>query len=320
MTNFELRTPVLFLIFNRLSPTKEVFEAIRKAQPPRLYVAADGPRLEQPEEKNKVNIVQDYVVSHVDWDCEVKTLFREENLGCRVAISTAIDWFFEQEPEGIILEDDCLPDASFFPYVEELLIRYRTDDRIMVVAGNSFYGYYHQLPYSYFFSRYNHCWGWASWRRAWQYYDHDMSEWPALRNTDWLLTVGDGNRDFQRYWTRIFDRAQEGQIDSWAYRWTFSCWAQSGLSILPSCNLVGNIGFAEDATHTNKGKSNVLSRLPEESLKFPLSHPPIVARTYEAERWTDKNHYGINFVAELKTTLLKIPAIRFAHSVLKRSR
>lgn len=233
MTNTELHTPVLFLIFNRLCTTKKVFETIRQAQPSRLYVAADGPRSELPGEENKVQAVQNYVVSHVDWDCEIKTLFRKENLGCRVAVSTAIDWFFEQEPEGIILEDDCLPDASFFPYAEELLIRYRHDKRIMVIAGNSFYGYNHQLPYSYFFSRYNHCWGWASWRRAWQYYEHDMSQWSALRNTDWLLTVGDGNRDFQRYWTRIFDNVQTEQINSWLIDGFFLVGLRVGLVFCP---------------------------------------------------------------------------------------
>jgi hypothetical protein len=307
MNNSQLSTPILFLIFNRLETTKQVLTAIRQAQPTRLYVAADGPRPNHLGEAEKVQAVRDYVISYINWDCEVKTLFREENLGCRVAVSGAIDWFFEHEAEGIILEDDCIPDASFFPYVEELLNRYRDDERIMVIAGNHFHGEAHQPSYSYFFSRYNHCWGWATWRRAWQHYDHDMSQWPKLRNTNWLITIGDGNRNFQRYWTRIFDQAYAQKVDSWAYRWTFSCWAQSGLTILPALNLVKNIGFDENATHTkSKNGSHKLSTLPLESLTFSLSHPSNVIRDYEADRWSDLNLFKISQINNWKNRLKKI--------------
>lgn len=308
-----LHTPILFLVFNRLDTTKQVFETIRQTQPLRLYIAADGPRLERPEEFSKVQAVQAYITRHVDWDCEVKTLFRKKNLGCRVAVSTAIDWFFEHESEGIILEDDCLPDASFFPYAEELLLRYRNDTRIMAITGNSFYGYDHQLPHSYFFSRYNHCWGWASWRRAWKYYDRDMDAWPTLRDTDWLLMVGDRNKLFQRYWTRIFDRAYAGEIDSWAYRWTFSCWTQSGLSILPAYNLIGNIGFGQDGTNTLK-KDNLLERLPEKSLENPLSHPSTVIRNYKADRWTNQKIFKVTWLYYFRAHLGKIKILRYLWS------
>lgn len=298
---------MLLLTFNRLDSTKEVLKAISKAQPSSIYIASDGPRPDRVGEAEKVQEVRDYVISNINWDGDVKTLFREENLGCRVAVSGAIDWFFEHESEGIILEDDCVPDASFFPYVEELLNRYRDDERIMVIAGNHFPGKAHQPPYSYFFSRYNHCWGWATWRRAWQHYDHDMSQWPKLRNTNWLLTIGDGNRNFQRYWTRIFDQAYAQKVDSWAYRWTFSCWAQSGLTILPALNLVKNIGFDENATHTkSKNGSHKLSTLPLESLTFPLSHPSNVIRDYEADRWTEKNHFKHNWNRYIKSQLRRI--------------
>ena len=305
MNDSQLSTPVLLLIFNRLDTTKQVLAAIANAQPTRLYVAADGALQDRIGEAEKVQAVRDYVMSHINWNCEIKTLFRDKNLGCRVAVSSAIDWFFEHELEGIILEDDCVPDASFFPFVEELLTRYRDDERIMVIAGNHFHGEAHKPPYSYFFSRYNHCWGWASWRRAWQYYDHEMNQWLKLRDTDWLLTIGDGNRDFQRYWTRIFDRAYAQKVDSWAYRWTFSCWAQSGLTILPACNLVKNIGFDEDATHT-KGNSGRLSKLPLESLTFPLSHPPSIIRDYVADRWSDLNHFKLDRINQIKKKLLKV--------------
>lgn len=296
--------PIIFLIFNRPKLTRRVFACIRAARPERFFIAADGPRADRPGEAQLCDEARS-VIDGVDWPCAVKTLFREKNLGCRVAVSTAIDWFFDHEPEGIILEDDCVPDATFFPYAKELLIHYRNDERVMVIAGDHFHGDAHQPPHSYFLSRYPHCWGWASWRRAWQHYDHDMSQWPALRNTDWLLTVGDGNRDFQRYWTRIFDMAYAGKVDSWAYRWTFSCWAQSGLTILPALNLVTNIGFSEDATRT-KGSDEQLDSIPIESLSFPLSHLSSMVRDYAADHWTDQHVFkqmSVSFVMKIMLRL-----------------
>lgn len=282
-----MHTAVLFLVFNRPDTTRQVFQAIRQARPPRLYIGADGPRDDRPGEKERCDQVRQ-IATAVDWPCEVKTLFREKNLGCRVGVSTAIDWFFEDEPEGIILEDDCLPDLTFFRFCEELLDRYREETRVMLISGNYFHGNAYTSTKSYFFSRYCHIWGWATWRRAWQYYDSDMDQWPRLRKTDWLRCVGDGHYDFQKYWTRILDSTHAGKIDTWAYRWNFSCWTQNGLAILPSKNLVKNIGFGENATHT-KGDGGWISKMPLESITFPLDHPNEIVRDQVADRWTDLN-------------------------------
>jgi hypothetical protein len=301
-----LHTPVLFLIFNRLDRTQQVFQAIRAARPRRLYIAADGARRDRLDEAAKVQAVRDDVLSHVDWDCEVKTLLRSENLGCRLAVSGAIDWFFDQEEEGIILEDDCLPDVSFFPYASELLMRYRDDQRMMAISGLHLHGDWHQPAHSYFFSNYIHVWGWASWRRAWQLYDREMSQWPRLRETDWLLSLGDGDRQFQRHWTRIFDQTFTGEIDTWDFQWTFSAWAQRGFGILPAKNLIRNIGFGSEATHTSDSGAGVADLLLE-SLSFPLAHPTVVMRDYAADRWTYEHHSRIRFgdrvKHKLKTTL-----------------
>ena len=283
-----LKVPVLLLTFNRPKPTARVFAAIRDARPIRLYVAADGPRPGRNEEALCAEARA--VATRVDWSCEIKTLFRDRNLGCRKAVSEAIDWFFEHESEGVVLEDDCLPDPTFFPYAAELLRHYRDDERVMCISAQHFPGAAHAPPQSYFLSRYNHCWGWATWRRAWQHYDRDMSQWPALRSTRWLLDVGVGNPYFQRYWSDIFDRCYAGKIDSWAYRWTFSVWSQNGLTALPGRNLVCNIGFGSDATHT---KSSSPAALPLEQIEFPLTHPVHMARDSFADRWTDANHYRI---------------------------
>jgi len=164
------RTAVLFVVFNRLNTTKQVFAAIRKAKPYRLYVAADGPRVAKSGEVAKVKAVRDYVRENIDWDCEVKTLFRENNLGCKYAVSSAVDWFFENEEMGIILEDDCLPHPDFFDFCAKLLECHVHDDRVSVVTGNNFQNGIKRGGFAYYFSKYSHCWGWASWRRAWQQY------------------------------------------------------------------------------------------------------------------------------------------------------
>jgi hypothetical protein len=297
---FYTSSPVLFLVFNRLDTTRKVFEAIRQAKPPRLYIACDGPRVERNSESEIVQAVRDYLMSQIDWDCEVRTLFREENLGCRVAVSSAIDWFFEHEEEGIILEDDCLPDPTFFSYVEELLERYREDIRVTAIAGTHFHGDAHKPPHSYFFSRYAHCWGWGSWRRAWQHYDRDMKEWKTLRNNGWLLRISDNSYDFMNSWTHVLDSAFEQKISTWDYQWLFACWIQNGLTILPAKNLVRNIGFTKEATHTQSDHP-IMSNLTLEALSFPLVHPCSVERDKEADIWTEKNLFQTKKSNKLKT-------------------
>jgi hypothetical protein len=284
------KTPILFLIFNRLTTSQQVFAAICQAQPAQLYIASDGPRPQVPEEDEKVKAVRNYVVNHIDWDCQVHTLFREENLGCRLAVSSAIDWFFEYESEGIILEDDCLPDASFFRYAEELLSHYRHDKRIMAISGLNIFPSLSYFSHSYCFSHYPYCWGWATWKRAWQYYDVDIDLWTCLRDTNWLLAISGGSQSFQNYWSRAFNQAYENKIDTWDFQWFFCCWAQHGLAIMPSCNLVENIGFDQNATHTKS--SNTFLEIPKSTLPFPLAHPPFVVRDDRIDSWVEKHVFS----------------------------
>lgn len=270
--------------------TASVLEAVRAVSPHRLYIAADGPRADRRyDEEHCMRARQ--VATHVDWPCDVRTLFRSDNLGCRVAVSRAVTWFFTHEADGIILEDDCVPDPTFFAYCGDLLTRYRDDARVMAISGNGLHASSLDRPHSYLFSRYNHVWGWASWRRAWASYDDQMLEWPKLRSAEWLEEIGDGHRDFARYWTAAFDAAYAGTVDSWAYRWTYSCWKQQGLTALPSRNVVKNIGFGSEATHTRDHRSR-LARAPLEALDLPLVHPPGVQRDAAADRWIDLHVFG----------------------------
>lgn len=283
----QIKSPVLYLVFNRPEATIKTFQSIRKARPSRLYVAADGPRPDQPGEDKLCESVRQ-AVNALDWPCELKTLFQDKNLGCKNAVSSAITWFFEQEAEGIILEDDVLPDPSFFRYCDELLDRFRDEDQIMMISGDCFPGKNIRMEESYFFSRYAHIWGWATWRRAWEKYDLNLSKWPQLKEENWLHRLGDKRKDFQEYWTRIFDQVYRGKINTWDYQWLFACWVNGGLTVLPSRHLVKNIGFGEDGTHTKKDGGWV-QRLKSHSMEFPLKHPREIKRNIKADRWEDLN-------------------------------
>ncbi|WP_159309687.1 glycosyltransferase family 2 protein, partial [Spiribacter roseus] len=283
-----LQTAVLFLVFNRPDATAQVFGAIQQAKPPRLYVAADGPREGREGEAERVAKARK-IATAVDWPCEVKTLFREKNLGCKYAVSGAITWFFEHEEQGIILEDDCVPHSDFFTFCETLLNRYAEDDRVSVVTGNNFQKGRWRGEGSYYFSQYNHCWGWATWRHAWKSYQGDLPFWPKWRRSDdWMHLKPDWVE--RRYWERIFDRVHAGEIDSWAYPWTASVWYHGGLTATPNVNLVSNIGFGEGATHTKHAKSKFadmpVGRLGE------LEHPSEVMRDIDADRLSFDHHFG----------------------------
>jgi hypothetical protein len=276
-----LSTPVALFVFNRPSLARAVFEAISQAQPETLLVVADGPRTHAEAEKcDEVRAI----VQRVDWDCRLLTNLSETNLGCKTRLSSGLDWVFDTVEEAIILEDDCVPHQTFFLFCGELLERYRNDSRVMAISGNNFQSGRRRTSYSYYFSCFNHCWGWASWRRAWSRYDVEMKLWPTLRSTSWLFDILD-DPAFVDYYREIFDRTYAGSIDTWDYQWTFACWSQRGLSILPEINLVSNIGFGGDATHTLEAGSPIAS-LPVGAMEFPISHPPCLVRNRDADRFT----------------------------------
>jgi len=297
-----LNTAVLFLVFNRPDTTMRVFETIRQAKPPRLYVAADGPRQGREGEAVRVAKVRK-IATAVDWPCEVKTLFRNENLGCKRAVSGAITWFFEHEKQGIILEDDCFPHPDFFLFCETLLERYATDERIWVVTGNNFQDGQQRSDGSYYFSKYNHCWGWATWRRAWQHYQGDLPFWSEWKKSaDWIHKNLDTVE--RKYWAQIFDRVHAGQIDSWAYPWTASVWHHGGLTATPNVNLVSNIGFGGDATHTTSTFSP-LAALPAHPLG-ELRHPTCFIQDLDADRYAFEYAFGGRHL-RLPWSLLRLP-------------
>jgi hypothetical protein len=278
-----MRSPVLFLVFNRPEPTARVFEAIRAVKPPRLYVAADGPRKARAGEAERCALTRQ-VATAIDWECELKTLWREENLGCKQAVSRAIDWFFEHEEEGIILEDDCVPGASFFRFCDELLEYYRSDPRVGVITGDNFQFGRRYGPASYYFSRYTHIWGWASWRRTWKHYDRDAKVWPGFRDNGGLERLLGSRRRAIRHLREALDRVHGGLIDTWDYQLNLAVWAQGMVSVIPQCNLVRNIGFGDGATHTNSASK--FADIAVEEMEFPLHHPTTFDTCAAADDYT----------------------------------
>jgi hypothetical protein len=283
-----MNTAILFLIFNRPKETRKVFEEIRKSKPPRLYVAGDGPREGRDGEKERVEMARE-IATKVDWLCELKTLFREKNLGCGEGCSDAITWFFKYEEQGIILEDDCLPHQDFFNYCETLLNYYREEQRVSMITGQNFQAGQMRGEGSYYFSRYNHLWGWASWRRAWKHYNINMSFWPTWKlSADWRKKFPDF---FERkYWERNFDRMFAKQIDTWDYPWDASIWRSGGLTAVPNINLVSNIGFGPDATHT-VSVNDPLANIATGALR-EIIHPKIIVQDQVADRFVFNKIYS----------------------------
>lgn len=284
-----MNVPVLFIVFNRPVTTIKVLEAIRAARPKRLYIAADGPR--DITDKVKCNQVRQ-IVKAIDWKCEVKRLYRETNLGCRYGPSTAISWFFEQEPEGIILEDDCIPSQSFFPYCTELLERFRDDDRVMGITGDNFQKDIGTYPYSYYFSNYFHGWGWASWARAWKLNDNAMAAYPEWVKYNCFDSISK-LPGFAEYWKREFDLIHgKRKLQAWDYVWMFSCWTKHGLCVTPRVNMVSNIGFGPDGTHCHDPGSR-MANLRRSEIEFPLRHPDEIMVNRKADDFVSNEVFNV---------------------------
>jgi hypothetical protein len=279
MGDWALRSPVVFLIFNRPDTTAKVFEAIRKARPQKLLIVADGPRQDRPGEVEKCDATRK-IVERIDWDCEALRNYSTTNLGCRTRVASGLDWVFEQVEEAIILEDDCLPHPTFFRYCDELLERYRTDQRVASIRGDNWPGGALD-DYSYRFTIYPSIWGWATWRRVWRNYDVDMKEWPSHRSAPWLrdwIGTGSATKEWQTY----FDKTYRKENNTWDFQFVFAAWCQSQYSIVPAVNLISNIGVGLESTHVMRDDNPRLNR-PAEEIAFPLKHPSAIVRYRELD-------------------------------------
>ncbi len=272
------------LVFNRPEHTARVFEAVRAARPRTLLVVADGARESKAGEHETCRKTR-AVFDAVDWPCEVVRLFSDTNMGCGRRIGSGITEVFERVDRCIFLEDDCLPDPTFFPYCEDLLERYADDDRVMAVSGDGFAADLGgiRFPHSYFFTRYVHIWGWATWRRAWSHFDLLTKEWPAVRDSSRRRREVLGAGDEGRFWTEWFERCHQNPGDTWDVPWVFNCWMAGGISICPDRNLVSNIG--SDGTGTHGGKPSPYADMKRRPMAFPMRHPEEVRVNGAADRW-----------------------------------
>jgi len=290
MPDFKLTTPVAFIIFNRPDTTERVFAEIAKARPPKLLVVADGARANKIGEAEKIATTR-AIINRVDWDCEVLTNFSEVNLGCKVRVSSGIDWVFEQVEEAIILEDDCLPDLTFFRFCQEMLDRYKHDLRVGMISGDNFQFGRNRNEDSYYFSKHVHVWGWASWRDRWQEsYDVELKKWPWIRDGKWLIDIL-GNSKEALSWSHIFEKTFQGKVDTWDYQWVFANWIEGRINVMPNVNLISNIGFGDGATHTVT--LSPLANMLTAPIVFPIIHPVGILRNLQADNFTFHSCFNI---------------------------
>jgi hypothetical protein len=289
-----LDTPVLFIVFNRPQNTQKVFEVIRKVRPKYLFIAADGPRLDKVEESAVCDQVRQIATS-VDWECDLRTLFNSNNLGCGLGPKMAIDWFFENVEQGIILEDDCLPSISFFNFCESTLNLFKNNKDIYHISGTNIQTGLYNNHKSYYFSRVPHMWGWATWRRSWRSYSYKLPN-------KYHLNL----KSYEHHWVTVFDSLLESNdCTIWDYQWVFTILTNDAICITPRKNLVLNIGFNEDATHTSLTpswyKNVALSDL------YQLKHPTEIKVNTKADKRVIKLLFGkLSFLDRLYIRLLGI--------------
>jgi hypothetical protein len=267
----ECKTPIVFIVFNRPDHTEAVFRRIAQVRPARLLIVADGPRADRLGEAALCGRVR-RIAAQVGWPCEVVTNFSDANMGCRRRLISGLNWAFEQVEEAIILEDDIVPDVTFFRFCEEMLARFRDDSRISMITGFNIVQDHLDMQWSYFYSQLTHIWGWATWRRSWARYDEHLSEWPAIRAAGLMRELFE-RPEQRRFWTTIFDKMHEGTgPDTWDYQWAYTNLIHHALAVTPRVNLIENIGFGAEATHTRRAED--APAVPARAMSFPLLHPP----------------------------------------------
>ena len=291
-------TPILFLVFNRPDVTKKVFDRIREAKPKYLFIAADGPRVDRPADIYKCQEVRE-IVTLVDWDCEVKTMFRKDNIGCGKGVSHAITWFFQYVDSGIILEDDCLPSSSFFFFASELLTHYCDNPKVMGITGFNGQDGRKRGSASYYFSQYPGIWGWATWKDRWGKFDYEGGYLKAYLDEK-KIKYTSKNPQVKISILKSFSKI--GKNNSCGYAWRLTVFYHQGLICVPNQNLISNIGFSsDDATHTNGG--NQLADLPLDELGFPLSHPEKMKADLKADDYLMEKFLDIKWKDKLKAKL-----------------
>ncbi len=295
----QLNTPILFLTYKRFETSEKVFESIKNAKPKKLYFVSNAPKKNDKVELEKVQKVRS-LLNEVNWDCDVVTLFRDEYLDVKESITFSIDWFFEHEEKGIILEDDCVPSQTFYPFCQELLDYYQNDENVYSIGGCCFLEDKNLLNNEYRFSRHTYIWGWATWKRAWLKYDVKMTNWPEFKKSKNYKSIFK-NFIICSYWTNIFNMVYENQIKTWDYQWVYSIWLNNGISIIPNRNLVSNIGFGIDSNFTHDKKS-IESNIKTSDFDLPLKHITSKIENHNELKFVEQYIYKISLASFIKTT------------------
>ena len=277
--------PVIFLVYRRPQHTAKSLDSIRVYRPSQLYVVGDGPKNDS--EVAAVEETRRVIQDGVDWPCDIRWNLASQNMGLANRVSSGITWAFETCDKAVILEDDCVPDKSFFRFCNETLERYQNNQQITAVTGNNFQHGKKRGYASYYFSMFPHCWGWATWKDRWQSYDHSLSCWPDT--VEFLKSFR--NRKLVDYWKATYDSVMENKVDSWAFRWQFSCWARRGMTVTPNQNLVTNVGFDSDGTHCTDVQNDL--EIPATSIRFPLRHPFQITRNRSADKFVLREIFGL---------------------------
>lgn len=288
------KTPIILIAWNRPEKTYKIINSIKKVKPKNFYIACDGPVKNNSYINQQIKATKKVILENITWDCELKTLFADSNQGCKIGVSNAINWFFDNVDRGIILEDDCLPHQDFFYFCSELLDKYRYDDRVWSITGNNIHKNNSICNESYFFSKYSHCWGWATWKRCWSKYDRDLKNWPSQKSKGILNNIFITPNE-KKYWMKILDDIfYYSKPNTWDYQWSYTCFINSGLTIVPKENLIYNIGFDKEATHTRFGNPNkAIDKYDRFSSKvFPMNHPFSIHAMIDVDKYTDAVCYS----------------------------
>lgn len=286
------KTPILVIMFNRPEQTRRVVEHVGRSRPPHLLLAADGPRESHPEDIQRCAEARQAALDAVDWPCTVDTLFSDTNMGCRRRVSSAMDWAFGQVDRAVVVEDDCLLSPDFLRLCDDLLERYKNDLRVGHIGAYNMQRGRTTTPDSYYFSRYAHCWGWATWADRWlDCYDHELATWPEVREAGDLMCQFTAPEE-QAFWRNTLDAIHAGQIDSWAYIWTYTNFIHNRLAVVPRVNMVQNIGFGADATHTTNADAQD-AQLAAAPMPEPFQHPDLMIRNVQADQHVARAHYWL---------------------------
>jgi hypothetical protein len=297
-----MNVPILLIIFNRPETTKRVFESIRQAKPTKLFIAADGPRNTRIGEEKLCSDTRK-IVEKIDWSCDVYRNYSEKNLGCYTSVPRAISWFFENVNNGIILEDDCLPNQSFFSYCESLLDKYKNGENIMLISGDNFQNYQTEPTDSYYFSKYANIWGWASWKRAWKSFINEFTTIDDSKMKEKIKLAFSTNEE-RDYWLNFYKKIKKGKFDNWDAKWFLSIIYNDGICLTPTINLIENIGFGNDATNTKNGEGSNLQI--KSKILSDIRHPEKKDIDFYSDQYLFTKVYRISIFKKIYLKFFKI--------------